>query len=86
MDNQCFFIIAGERSGDIHGGMLMASIQKLNKNVNFIGIGGDSMKNVGLESLFPIQKMAIVGFVEVIKHLKFFKEVEKTVLENIKNN
>ncbi len=86
MDNQYFFIIAGERSGDIHGGMLMNSIKAINPKINFIGIGGNSMEDAGLQSLFPMQKMAIVGFVEVIKHLKFFKEVEKTVLKNIEQN
>ena len=82
-NSKCFFIIAGERSGDIHGGMLMNSIHKLDPTIRFIGIGGESMKEAGLQSMFSINKMAIVGFVEVIKHLKFFKEVEKNVLEKI---
>ena len=75
-ENNHFFIIAGERSGDIHGGMLMNSLKKLNSNIEFSGIGGTSMEDAGLKSMFPINKMAIVGFVEVIKHLKFFKKVE----------
>ena len=78
-----FFIIAGERSGDIHGGMLMNSLKHLNPKIQFSGIGGESMENAGLQSMFPINKMAIVGFVEVIKHLKFFKEVETMVLKKI---
>ena len=81
-----FLIIAGERSGDIHGGMLMKSLQKIEPTINFIGIGGKSMESAGLQSMFPINKMAIVGFVEVIKHLKFFKQVEKTILDEIANN
>ena len=85
-DNKCFLIIAGERSGDIHGEMLMNSIKKLDSKVDFIGIGGKSMEGAGLQSMFPINKMAIVGFVEVIKHLKFFKSVEKSVLETITTN
>lgn len=82
-ENNHFFIIAGERSGDIHGGMLMNSLKNLNSNIEFSGIGGTSMEDAGLESMFPINKMAIVGFVEVIKHLKFFKKVERTVLKTI---
>ena len=78
-----FFIIAGERSGDIHGGMLMNSLKHLNPKIQFSGIGGESMENAGLQSMFPINKMAIVGFVEVIKHLKFFKKVETMVLKKI---
>ena len=83
-DNKHFFIIAGEKSGDIHGGMLMNSIKDINSNIEFSGIGGDSMEAAGLQSMFPINKMAVVGFVEVIKHLNFFKEVEQTVIKAIK--
>ena len=81
-----FFLIAAERSGDIHGGMLMRSILKINPGCHFTGIGGPSMEAQGLKSLFPINKMAVVGFVEVIKHLRFFKEVESSVLAEVANN
>ena len=53
-DNKHFFIIAGERSGDIHGGMLMNSIKDINSNIEFSGNGGDSMEAAGLQSMFPI--------------------------------
>ena len=72
INSRNFFIIAGEQSGDIHGGMLMKSILKLDPSINFIGIGGQNMESHGLHSLAPIDKMAIVGFIEVIKHLNFF--------------
>ena len=85
-NNNHIFILAGERSGDIHGGMLMESITKIDNSITFSGIGGTSMESAGLQSLFPIDKMAIVGFVEVIKHLNFFKDVELQVLSIIKKN
>ena len=83
-NNRTFFIIAGEQSGDIHGGMLMNSLQTIDSSIKFIGIGGKNMETYGLDSLAPINKMAIVGFVEVIKHLNFFKHVELDVLDSIK--
>jgi len=84
--NKNFFILAGERSGDIHGGMLMESIHKIDSTIQFSGIGGSDMESQGLQSLVPINKMAVIGFVEVIKHLSFFKQVESDVLSAIDNN
>ena len=85
-DSRKFFIIAGEQSGDIHGGMLMRSICKLDPLVQFIGIGGQNMESSGLHSLVPINKMSVIGFIEIIKYLKFFKNVETMVLSAIKKN
>ena len=78
-----FFIIAGERSGDIHGGMLMESIHKSDPNIEFLGIGGTNMESNGLQSLVPMNKMSVISFVEVIKHLSFFKQVAADVLSAI---
>jgi len=78
-----FFIISGEMSGDIHGSLLMKSMRYLEPNCSFIGIGGKKMQSEGLNSLFPLEKMSVMGFVEVFKHLLFFKGVEKKVLSVI---
>jgi len=84
--NKNFFILAGERSGDIHGGMLMESLHKLDPYIEFSGIGGPNMEQHGLQSLVPINQMAVIGFVEVIKHLSFFKQVESDVLSAIEKH
>ena len=78
-----FFIIAGEVSGDIHGALLMDAMKQANPTCEFSGIGGHQMELNGLASLFPLEKMSVMGFVEVLKHLRFFKDVEKRVLETI---
>ncbi len=83
-DKRPFFILSGERSGDIHGALLMKAMKKENPHCSFIGIGGDAMEAEGLTSLFPLEKMSIMGFVEVLKHLSFFKNVEREVLTQIK--
>ena len=83
-NNQCnIFIISGESSGDLHGSYLMKSLKNINPDIHFSGIGGDLMKSQGLNSLVPLENMAIMGFVEVIKHLPFFMEVKKKVLNTI---
>ncbi|MFQ6609468.1 MAG: lipid-A-disaccharide synthase [Fidelibacterota bacterium] len=77
------FIISGEASGDHHGALLMRHLKALDSNLSFLGIGGPKMESEGLQSLFSIQQMAVMGFVEVLKHLTFFKKVERTVLSTI---
>jgi lipid-A-disaccharide synthase len=78
-----FLIIAGEISGDIHGALLMNAMKKEDSTCHFTGIGGSEMESSGLSSLVPLKKMSIMGFVEVLKHLLFFKDVERIVLKKI---
>ena len=44
-----YYIIAGERSGDQHGGNLVKELQKLDTAAVFRGIGGDTMKQAGVD-------------------------------------
>ena len=78
-----FFIIAGEISGDIHGALLMDAMKQVDPSCKFSGIGGTRMESAGLSSLVPLEKMSVMGFVEVLKHLRFFKSVEQKVLVSI---
>ena len=84
-----FFIIAGEASGDLHGAKLMQELQKLEPNISFIGHGGDKMIDQGLKVIQHIDKMSVMGFSEIIKHLPFlFSVMGETLnqLEEIKPN
>ena len=82
---QTYFIIAGEQSADNHGASLMMAMLAQNPEIEFIGIGGKKMIKSGLNSLENIDKMAVMGFVEIIKHLRFFRNVTMKVLEEIDN-
>jgi len=82
---QTYFIIAGEQSADNHGASLMTAMLAQNPDIKFRGIGGKNMINVGLNSIEDIDKMAVMGFEEVIKHLRFFRNVTMKVLEEIDN-
>ena len=72
---ETFFIVAGEASGDMHGGKLITEIKKTHPNSRFIGHGGDRMVESGLEIMEHIDKLAVLGFSEVIKHLPFLINV-----------
>lgn len=62
-----FFLIAGEPSGDALGAKLMASLKKETKGrARFAGIGGPQMATEGLESLFPMEELSVMGIFEII--------------------
>lgn len=63
-------IVAGEASGDLLGSMLMAAIRQAKPKVRFIGIGGPKMQAVGMEVLYPLEKLAVRGYVEVLRHYR----------------
>jgi lipid-A-disaccharide synthase len=61
------YIIAGEPSGDALGGRLMAALSERSRGaVRFAGIGGERMAEQGLQSLVPLDELAIMGVAEVL--------------------
>ena len=80
-----FFIVAGEQSGDLHGAKLIQSIKKINPDSAFIGHGGDRMRSCGLEGMYHVDQLAIMGFTEIVKHLPFMINVMGESLEKIKS-
>ncbi len=74
------FIIAGEPSGDVLGGKLMAEIKQQSNEVEFIGVGGEKMQEQGLDSIFPIDDLSLMGFVEIVPHIpKLLNRINQTV-------
>lgn len=64
-------LIAGEPSGDVLGAGLMRALRvETAGNVVFTGIGGEQMTEEGLQSLFPIAELAVMGLVEVLPRAK----------------
>jgi lipid-A-disaccharide synthase len=78
-------IIAGEISGDLHGASLITELKKLDDTIEFYGIGGNNMRAAGMNISHHINKMAFLGFAEIIKHLPFIKKVQKDLIYTIKN-
>jgi lipid-A-disaccharide synthase len=76
-------IIAGEVSGDLHGASLIRELKKLDSSLKIFGIGGDKMQAEGMELIYHIDKMAFLGFVEVIKHLPFIKKVQRDIIYEV---
>ena len=64
------YLVAGESSGDILGARLMAALAKARPGIRFAGIGGAEMARQGLDSLFPMRDLALMGLLEVGPRLR----------------
>jgi lipid-A-disaccharide synthase len=67
--NMRVFMIAGEASGDQLGAGLMKALRRLRPDIEIIGIGGPAMQAGGLDSLIPLDDLAVMGFLAVIRNL-----------------
>ena len=65
-----YFLIAGEASGDLHAGRLIASLKANDTNAEFRYLGGDFMEaSAGVPPIIHYKKMAYMAFSEVLRHL-----------------
>ncbi|MDR5652947.1 lipid-A-disaccharide synthase [Ruixingdingia sedimenti] len=67
------FLVAGEPSGDRLGGALMAGLRRLAPGVAFAGVGGTAMQAEGLDSLFPMEELSVMGILEVLPKYRSLK-------------
>jgi len=77
-------IIAGENSGEKYGASLVKQYLKEYPDTSFFGIGGREMKDAGVEILFPIEDLAVVGLIEVISHLARIKRIFRQIQKEVK--
>jgi len=73
-----YFILAGEKSGDLHGSNLISEIKKLDKEAVIQAWGGDAMGAQGSEILIHHNQLAIMGILGVIQNLRRLKGLFKT--------
>lgn len=76
-------IVAGEASGDLLGSLLMTALKQAVPNVRFIGIGGPKMESVGMDVLFPMEKLAVNGYIEVLRHLRELLGIRRKLRERL---
>ena len=65
---------AGEASGDTHGASVAKALLEKYPEAQLFGMGGDLMKQAGVDIIYDIQQLGFIGIVEILKHLPtFFK-------------
>lgn len=77
------FIVAGESSGDLHGSNLARALKALCPELKIHGLGGPMMKKAGVEIIYDLTSMAVIGFFEVLANIKKFKKVFNLALDHI---
>ncbi len=79
-------IVAGEASGDLLGNHLIAALKERRPDLEFVGIAGPKMQAQGAVSLYLMEKLAVRGFFEVLRHywelLKIRRELKRYFLEH----
>jgi lipid-A-disaccharide synthase len=79
-------IIAGEASGDIHGAKLVSAMMNKDKNLKFCGIGGEALRDAGVEIIQDASNLAVVGITEVLSKISLLiKSISdaKRLLKNL---
>ena len=80
------FFVAGESSGDIHGANLIRALREREPELVCEGLGGTRMAAEGMTLRYDLAGRAIMGFVEVLKSLRFIRRLFYETLETIKAN
>jgi lipid-A-disaccharide synthase len=73
------FLSAGEESGDQHGAALARALLERLPGARLIGLGGARMAGAGVELLEGLDRLAVMGLVEVLRHLPFFLDLRRRV-------
>ena len=78
-------IVAGEPSGDLLGGKLCKQLLLLNKDISISGIGGQNMRDAGVETLHDVSETAVLGIIEIMRHYPRLRRILSNLKQHLSN-
>ncbi|MDA9902103.1 lipid-A-disaccharide synthase [Gammaproteobacteria bacterium] len=78
-----FGIVVGEKSGDILGAGLIRELRKIYPEATFVGVAGPEMLALGCESLVPMDRLTVMGFVEPLLRLRELLHIKRRLRERL---
>ena len=74
------FILTGESSGDKLAAKVISNLKKINPNIDYLSVGGENLKSLGIKSIYDLKEITYLGFTNVILNLfKINKKINETV-------
>ena len=80
----CIALVAGEASGETLGAGLLRALKEVHPDAEFIGIGGPRMQAQGLISQVPMERLAVMGLVEVLGRLRELLRIRRDLVAFLK--
>ena len=82
--SQKLVIVAGEASGDAHAARMITELTKLRPDVEISGIGGDALRQAGVDIIADFAELAVMGLVEVLKRYHRIKKIYQQLIQHLK--
>ena len=74
------FIVTGETSGDKLASKVISSLKKLNSNIEYLSVGGENLKKLGIKSIYDLKEITYLGFTNVLMNIfKIKNKIDETV-------
>jgi len=74
------FILTGEPSGDKLASKVITSLKKINPNIEYLSVGGENLKSLGIKSIYDLKEITYSGFTKVLLNLfKINNKINQTV-------